>query len=87
MNLNHDHSSKKVFFGSNLYKIDVMITSLIEIPDLHNFESRDKKADGKTPFFFCFFFLSFLSRTCTNHGTAGEGGGRFFDSSLPLPPA
>ena len=36
----------------------------------------------------CFFFyLGFLSRTFTNHRTAGEGGGRFFNSSLPLPPA
>ena len=36
----------------------------------------------------CFFFyLGFLSRTFTNHRTAGEGRGHFFNSSLPLPPA
>ena len=36
------------------------------------------------------FFFSiqvFLSRTFTNHRTAGEGGGHFLNSSLPLPPA
>ena len=38
-------------------------------------------------FFFFFFYLGFLSRTFTNHRTAGEGGGHFFNSSLPLPPA
>ena len=40
-------------------------------------------------FLFCFvlflFYLGFLSRTFTNHRTAGEGGGHFFSSSLPLP--
>ena len=34
-----------------------------------------------------FFYLGFLSPTFTNHSTAGEGGGHFFHSSLPLPPA
>ena len=38
-------------------------------------------------FFFFFFYLDFLSRTFTIHGTAGEGGGYLFNSSLPLPPA
>ena len=32
------------------------------------------------------FYLGFLLRTFTNHRTAGEGGGHFFISSLPLPP-
>ena len=37
--------------------------------------------------YICFFFyLGFLSRTFTIHGTAGEGGGYLFNSSLPLPP-
>ena len=36
---------------------------------------------------FFFFYLDFLSRPFTNHRTAGEGGGHFFNSSLPLPPA
>ena len=34
-----------------------------------------------------FFYLGFLSRTFTNHRTAGEGGGHFFNSSLLLSPA
>ena len=34
-----------------------------------------------------FFYLGFLSWTFTNHRSAGEGGGHFFISSLPLPPA
>ena len=34
-----------------------------------------------------FFYLGFLSRTFSNHRTAGEEGGHFFNSSLPLPPA
>ena len=38
-------------------------------------------------FFFFFFYLGFLSRAFTIHGTAGEGGGYLFNSSLPLPPA
>ena len=34
-----------------------------------------------------FFYLGFLSQTFTNHRTAAEGGGHFFNPSLPLPPA
>ena len=34
-----------------------------------------------------FFSLGFLSRSFANHRTAGEGGGHFFNSSLPLPPS
>ena len=37
--------------------------------------------------FFFFVYLGFLSGTFTIHGTAGEGGGYLFNSSLPLPPA
>ena len=33
LNLNQDHSPQKVVFWSNPYKIEVMITSLIEILD------------------------------------------------------
>ena len=36
---------------------------------------------------FFFFYLSFVSRTFTNHWTAREGGGHSINSSLPLPPA
>ena len=38
-------------------------------------------------FFFFFFYLGFLSRTFTIHRIAWEGGGYFFNSSLPLRPA
>ena len=38
-------------------------------------------------FLFFFFYLGFLSRIFSNHRTAGEGGGLFFNSSLPLTPA
>ena len=33
------------------------------------------------------FYLGFLSQTFTNHRTAGEGGGLFLISLLPLSPA
>ena len=36
---------------------------------------------------FFFFCLGFLSRTFTNHRTAGEEGRCFFNTSLPLAPA
>ena len=36
-NLNPDHPSKKQFFWSNSYKIEVMITSLIEMLELQKF--------------------------------------------------
>ena len=45
------------------------------------------RAIWEQEFFFFFSYLDFLSRTFTNHRTAGEGGGHFFNSSLPLPPA
>ena len=34
-----------------------------------------------------FFYWGFLSQPFTNHRTASEGGGHFFNSSLSLPPA
>ena len=37
LSLNQDYPSKKVFFWSNPYKIEVMITSLIEMLELPNF--------------------------------------------------
>ena len=44
---------------------------------------------GHIPDFFFFFFSIwvFFSRTFTNHSTAGEGRGHFFNFSLPLLPA
>ena len=38
-------------------------------------------------FCFCFFLSGFSFTKFTNHRTAEEGGGYFFNSSLPLPPA
>ena len=38
-------------------------------------------------FLLFFFYLGFLSQLFTNHRTAGERRGNFFNSSLPLPPA
>ena len=46
-----------------------------------------KRTKEQRSLFFFFFYLGFLSRTFTNHRTAREGGGHFFNSSLPLPPA
>ena len=37
LNLNQDHPSKKWFFQSNPYKIEIVITSLIEMLELPNF--------------------------------------------------
>ena len=37
LNLNQDHPSKKQFFRSNPYKIEVMVTSFIEMLELPNF--------------------------------------------------
>ena len=36
---------------------------------------------------YIFFYLGLLSQTISNYKTAREGGGHFFNSSLPLPPA
>ena len=46
-----------------------------------------KKNNWNTIFIGLIFFLSdFLSQSFTNHRTAGEERGHFFNSSLPLPP-
>ena len=37
LNLNQDQPSKSVFFWSNPYKIEIMLTSLIEMLELLNF--------------------------------------------------
>ena len=37
LNLNQDYTSKKRFFCSNLYEIEVMTTSLLEMPELPYF--------------------------------------------------
>ena len=42
LNLNQDYPSKKCFFWSNLYKIEVMITSFIEMLELPNFGHMTK---------------------------------------------
>ena len=46
-----------------------------------------KDSEKRQQFYSFFFYLGFLSRKFTNHRTAGEGGGHFFNSSPPLPPA
>ena len=48
---------------------------------------RGKNKKKIISYFFFFFYLGFLLWTFTNHRTAGEGGGHFFNSSLPLPSA
>ena len=57
--------------------------------NIYLFKVNGRRLDKGVQFFFFFFFfyLGFLSRTFTNHRTAGEVGGHFFNSSLPLPPA
>ena len=44
-----------------------------------------KKSEDTSLIIRVFFYLGFFSRTFTNYGTAGEGGGNFINSSLPLP--
>ena len=74
--------------------------SFLEIPKLAENQEKTNNVWRATFFFLfnmqklfcfvlvcCFFYLGFLSRTFTNHRTTGEGGGHFFNSSLPLPPA
>ena len=48
---------------------------------------NDDDDDYSDDVVFSFFYLGFLSRTFTIHRAAGEGGGYYFNSSLPLPPA
>ena len=47
LNLNQDYPSKKVFFWSNCYKIEVMITSLEEMLELPNFGHMTKLFDSR----------------------------------------
>ena len=64
----------------------------IDIVKVNVFNFLNEETEGFTSrwsqslFFFFFFYMGFLSRTFTNHRTAGEGGGHFINSSLPLPP-
>ena len=59
-------------------KLGLFVESQVEILMLV------KKLKIKTIKFF--FYLGFLSRTLMNPRTAGEGGGHFFNSSLPFLP-
>ena len=52
---------------------------------IHEMKCQNKRKSTNWEHFFS--YLGFLLETFTNHGTAGEGGGHFFNSSLPLPPA
>ena len=56
-----------------------------EIKTLLKFGYEKKRIQVFRKLDYFFFNLGFLSRTFTNHRTAGEG--HFFNSSLPLPPA
>ena len=52
----------------------------------HRFLSFGQFFTGLSFFFFFFFlYLGLLSQPFTNHRTAGEGGGHFFNFLLPLP--
>ena len=42
LNLNQEHPSKNWFFWSNPYKLEIIITSLIEMPELPNFDHMTK---------------------------------------------
>ena len=44
LNLNQDHPSKKEFFWSNSYIIEVLITALIEMLELPNFSNMNRSA-------------------------------------------
>ena len=48
--------------------------------------SNERKKRKKLLLIYFFFYLGFLLRTFTNHRTAGEGGGHFFNSSLHFHP-
>ena len=80
--------------SKNVY-IDQLHDTVNEYNNTYNRTMKMKSVDVKDNilifkkkfFFFFFFYLGFLSRTFTIHGTAGEGGGYLFNSSLPLPPA
>ena len=58
----------------SLFLIKLKFCEILRTPSLKNI-------------FLFFFYLAFLSRIFTNHWTAGEGGGHFLNSSLPLSPA
>ena len=81
------------FFTPDIVKryID-KVKQLLKIQDPDNSLAQDKlflnylarsQIEKKNYFF---FYLGFLSQTFPNHRTAEEGGGHFFNSSLPLPP-
>ena len=76
-----------------------LLRNFIEIPLRHGCSSVNLLNIFRTPFpkntpggLLLYFddidiCLGFLSQPFTNHRTAGEEGGHFFNSSLPLPPA
>ena len=71
------------FDDENLDKI------ILRDKHLKKFKASRRNIDEQFVLFFFLFFFNwgFLSRPFTNHRTAGEGGGHFFNSLLPLPPA
>ena len=61
-----------------------------ETSDIISSSDNNKTSDSCIVYIvlsFFFFYVDFLSRTFTNHRPAGEGGGHFINSSLPLLPA
>ena len=67
--------------------IDYTIRGTLGFPDLLKSALYHDNYEDVFLFLFFFFFLGFLLQTFTNHRAAEEGGGYFFNSSLPLPPA
>ena len=59
-----------------------LVSMLIDGPGVSN---RHFSQPALTITQLIFFYWGFLSQPFMNHRTAGEGGGHFFNSSLPLP--
>ena len=55
--------------------------------DLGDFNFEKLKSLGQRFLFYCIFLFYLVFFFFTNHGTEWEGGGHFYNSSLPLPPA
>ena len=64
--------------------IDLILT-IRRYPFKHTSSTETGLSDHHHHFFF--FYLGFYPLPFTNHRTAREGGGHFFNFSLPLPPA
>ena len=79
---------ERIYFSpkKGIYHLDIYI--YISHPPCFGVRSLVERVVFRSVYSFSFFFyMGFLSRTFTNHRNAGEWGGHFFISSLPLPPA